>query len=536
MFGFPKGGKKRGGDPLPDVTPPDLTPNAFTLTDVNDAALSSLQTSNTITVAGLSSGVSVTALISGAASSELKKNSGSWGSASVTVANGDTLTVRHTSADDHDEATDTVLSVGGVTDTFTSTTLSLAEAVPLNTSAPRLMTSQVDGEEVTAPIVGMTLFLDPASWDNAPTDFTLQVYADDVAVPGADFTVSSSEPWESWVVYDSYEGDALKVGVIATNSEGDSTEEFSTATDPVAGVDLTDGIIITKTSADGVTPLTYTHAWGDNAFPGIYLRGAVYSEVGLSTLEDEVTFQLEAEHFDPAFDLAAHLASLGLQAVGATDYLVIGLRQMSPAGYGYEWDAPAISPQVSGAPPVFWDFAVSHADYASSSGGLVADKSTAFTGNKNVFSPMGLAGSYAEVTIANDGGFFDKIGLAIDGFSTTASPGDAAVNSIAYRSNGILDRWVSPDTPGSTSGLATFLNDTIGIYFSPTEKVYFFKNGTLIAPAGSDPVADTGGYDASGSYGTPRIICCTNGNLNFTLNGSGPFLWANAPSTGWQEA
>jgi hypothetical protein len=105
------------------VAPVDTTPNAFTFTDVSGAALSTVETSNTITVAGLGSGVSVAVTVSGGTFS---KNGGGYSSTPTTAQNGDTFAVRHTSSASNSTATNTTLTIGGVSDTFTSTTLAAA--------------------------------------------------------------------------------------------------------------------------------------------------------------------------------------------------------------------------------------------------------------------------------------------------------------------------------------------------------------------------------------------------------------------------
>ena len=98
----------------------DTTPNAFTFTDTSNVARSATQTSNTITVAGMSSGASTTVSVSGGTYS---KNSGSYTSSNGTASNGDTFSVRHTSSSSFSTGVSTTLTIGGVSDTFTSTTL-----------------------------------------------------------------------------------------------------------------------------------------------------------------------------------------------------------------------------------------------------------------------------------------------------------------------------------------------------------------------------------------------------------------------------
>jgi hypothetical protein len=102
----------------------DTSPSAFTFTDITNAALSTVETSNPITIAGLGASDTASASVSGAASSQLRKNGGAWTSGSVSVVNGDVIEVRHTSANSGGTATNTTLTVGSTTDTFTSTTIS----------------------------------------------------------------------------------------------------------------------------------------------------------------------------------------------------------------------------------------------------------------------------------------------------------------------------------------------------------------------------------------------------------------------------
>lgn len=104
---------------LPVVEQVDTTPNAFTFTDQTGVATSSERTSNTITVAGLGDGVSVVVSITGGTYS---KNGGAYTSSAGTAVNGDTFAVRHTSSASNSTATNTTLTIGGVSDTFTSTT------------------------------------------------------------------------------------------------------------------------------------------------------------------------------------------------------------------------------------------------------------------------------------------------------------------------------------------------------------------------------------------------------------------------------
>jgi hypothetical protein len=96
----------------------DTTPDAFSFTDQTGVALSTNTESAAITVAGINAAATIT--VSGG---EYKINSGSWVSSSGSVNNGDSVYARHTSSGSYLTATNTVVTIGGVSDTFTSTTL-----------------------------------------------------------------------------------------------------------------------------------------------------------------------------------------------------------------------------------------------------------------------------------------------------------------------------------------------------------------------------------------------------------------------------
>ncbi|GEM_PF-696937 len=97
----------------------DTTPALFAFTDVIGVPLSTVQTSNAITVTGITAPAAIS-IVGG----EYEVNgSGIWRSSASTVSNGDTVRVRHTSAATYSTAVHTTLTIGGVADIFTSTTL-----------------------------------------------------------------------------------------------------------------------------------------------------------------------------------------------------------------------------------------------------------------------------------------------------------------------------------------------------------------------------------------------------------------------------
>jgi hypothetical protein len=101
-----------------NVPAPDGTPNQFTFTDVTGASRSTVYTSNTITVAGINQSVAVS--ITGGTYS---KNGGTYTSSAGTAVLGDTFAVRQTSSASYSTTTNTVLTIGGVSDTYSVTTI-----------------------------------------------------------------------------------------------------------------------------------------------------------------------------------------------------------------------------------------------------------------------------------------------------------------------------------------------------------------------------------------------------------------------------
>lgn len=96
----------------------DTVPNPFSFGTVSSVAFSSVQTSNTITVAGIDASATVT--ITGG---EYSKNGGAYTSSSGSALVGNTFAVRHTASASGETSTTTTLTIGGVSGTFTSVTV-----------------------------------------------------------------------------------------------------------------------------------------------------------------------------------------------------------------------------------------------------------------------------------------------------------------------------------------------------------------------------------------------------------------------------
>lgn len=102
----------------------DVVPDQFAFADATGVAPGATMTSNLLTIAGLNDATPIS--VSGGSFSI---NGGTWRTHSGYAYNGDTVRVQHTAAATHATRTDTVLTVGGVSDTFSSTTRA-ADTVP----------------------------------------------------------------------------------------------------------------------------------------------------------------------------------------------------------------------------------------------------------------------------------------------------------------------------------------------------------------------------------------------------------------------
>ncbi len=121
----------------------DIVPDAFSFTDVTDLEPSTLTTSNSISVSGINDG-SVVSVENG----EYSIDDGDFTSDGGTVTNGQSVRVRTTSSASLLTATNVVLTIGGVSDTYTLTTLDDTNAPEVDIAFPPPV-SMTEGTSVT---------------------------------------------------------------------------------------------------------------------------------------------------------------------------------------------------------------------------------------------------------------------------------------------------------------------------------------------------------------------------------------------------
>ena len=177
--------------------PPDTTPDPFAFIDVTGVGASVEVTSNAVTITGIVSPAAIA--VSGGSYSI--GCSAAFATAAGTIANGQTVCVRHVSSASPSGTTNTTLVVGGVSDTFTSVTAPLVDTL-LTSTPPNPNGPNGNMFSFTSSNVASTLrfecALDGAAWTtcSSPTTLfpgdgshTFQVRA--VSESGADLTPAS---------------------------------------------------------------------------------------------------------------------------------------------------------------------------------------------------------------------------------------------------------------------------------------------------------------------------------------------------------
>lgn len=115
-----------GSDPDPVVNPPppsDSTPDGFIFTDQVDIEFDTLVQSDSITISGID--IASTISITGG---EYSVNGGTFATTDGSINNGQSITVQQTSSSTSKTVTDVVLTIGGVSDTFSVTTILVLNA------------------------------------------------------------------------------------------------------------------------------------------------------------------------------------------------------------------------------------------------------------------------------------------------------------------------------------------------------------------------------------------------------------------------
>lgn len=319
----------------------DTAPDAFAFTDQADAYPSTADvTSSKVTITGIEAPASVS--ISGDASSEFEIYAidgttviRPWGTAAATVTAGQQIAVRVDAAPAAATETQAVLSVGGVSATFTVTT---AAGVVVRT-LPTLRLSVPDASEVLMDFTGSDFYGGESSATSSPADRAAPAGPVRLAAhlvsgtidgiialarPGLHYSVGAEEPALTYRVeqngavlatslpYDNSTGNKtlpIQVIEIATNSAGApeySVEVPAAAVFAQETIPWTDGEILTS----GAAPINATNTatglifgkvlltagedmriWSIGTVGGMFLRQHLNGNLQILVLRDDGTPQ-----------------------------------------------------------------------------------------------------------------------------------------------------------------------------------------------------------------------------------------------------
>lgn len=158
------------------AVPPDTTPDPFAFQDQTGVGLAVTVTSAAVSITGLTGAASVT--VSGGTYSV--GCTATYVSTPGSVANNQTVCVRHTSAAANSVPVSTTLTVGGVADTFTSTTVA---AVPPDTTPDPFVFPAQSGVPLSTTVT------------SAPVIITGINGAAAVSVTGGEYSVGCNDPY-----------------------------------------------------------------------------------------------------------------------------------------------------------------------------------------------------------------------------------------------------------------------------------------------------------------------------------------------------
>ncbi|MFL0798660.1 MAG: hypothetical protein K6L73_14355 [Cellvibrionaceae bacterium] len=163
-----------GGNSSP---PPDSTPSTFIFADQESVELGTDIISSSITVSGINMSTDISI-----ENGEYSINGGAYTSDEGTVTNGQQVTIKHTSAEALETTIESTLTIGGVSDSFSSTTKTTADTTPDPFSFNDQVEVELDSEITSSPIT-VTGF-----------DFSLEVSVSngEYSIDGGDFTTSPS--------------------------------------------------------------------------------------------------------------------------------------------------------------------------------------------------------------------------------------------------------------------------------------------------------------------------------------------------------
>lgn len=438
------------------AAPADTTPNAFTFTDVANAALSTLTTSANVTIAGISASTPVSVTGAGA---EISINGGAWGT-SGNITNGQTLAVRTTSSGLFNTATTATVDVGGVTDTWSVTTMADTTSPVWTTAAGTIATINT-AAALSANVVGT---------DNSGNVSYLKTGGD------------------SWI---SVSGTGAVTGTAPGSA---ATYSVTVRLSDVAGnfVDRTFSVVV-NAPATGCT-WTVASAAEANSWTSVAHGAGKFIAVATGGTNRMMTSS-DGVSWSPVSGIAAHWWTSVIYA-NSKFVAVSGGSTMSSSD-GVTWTTPVTAPQGSFEAVAYGNgkyVAVGYGNTSSAYHAMTSTDGVSWTGNTF------MAGKQWEAIAFGNGRF---VAVAGDGSSEAAMTSTDGVN------------WSLGSLTGSFDGV-TFAN---GVFYTSSGSTLYSSTDGLTWASQAVPTAARHGAWLGAIYAGGRIMGVGQG-ISTTWSGS----------------
>ena len=334
----------------------DTTPNPFTFIDQTGVPMNTTVTSNAITVSGINAPASIS--ISGG---QYSINGGAYTSAGGTVSNGQTVSVRVTSSAIYSTTTSATLTIGGVSGTFSVTTLATD-----TTPDPFTFTSQT-GVAVSTVVTSNTITV---SGVNASVS---------ISISGGQYSINGG-------AYTSAGGTVSNGQTVSVRVT--SSASYSTTTSATLAIGGVSGIFSVATLAADTTPDPFTFT----AQTGVPVNTMVTSNaITVSGINAPASISISGGQY--SINGGAYTSTSGTVSSGNS----VRVRVTSSASYSTTMNAVLIIGGVSGtfsvttmAAPI--DTTPPETSISSGPSGTISTRSASltYTGTDNVTSTANL--------------------------------------------------------------------------------------------------------------------------------------------------
>lgn len=356
----------------------DTTPDAFTFIDLSNAPLNTQLLSNEIIVAGLNTEAEISVL-----GGEYSVNSAAFTSLAATVSNGDRIIMRLVSAAGFSATTGVTLTIGGVSDTFSVTTL----------------------PEDTVPDVF-------AFSGRVGVDRSTQVYSDSITITGinsnAPVSISGGEYSVGGGAYTATAGWISNGQTVAVRQL--SSSAFLTTTDAVLNVGGVSAAFSVTTLAEDIVPDTFSFADRTDVNLSTTTQSGTITVSGINSLAP-----ISITGGEYSLDGAGFTSAAGVVANGQT----VSVRQISSSGFLTTTDAVLNIGGVSAA------FSVTTlAEDTAPDAFAFVDQADVELNTEIRSSTITVAGINSSAAISVSGGEYSLDGVSFTALAGTVNGGD----------------------------------------------------------------------------------------------------------------